>query len=368
MAYQFCTDCEGPISKNDNAMELSEFYIPRGGELFARISRYDDYLADVERRPGYKAGDTLKLILPFLKAFGATEEGMREFSRDRILLVPGAPEALERIRSRMDCFIISTSYAPYIEALCETIGFPKDRISCTEVHLDRYPLEGKDRQRMMDLTEEILRMEILNWPERGKGQQDLSDRDRETLQRLDEIFWKEIPSMGIGAVLTAVNPVGGPEKAKALIQSLERTGNGVCEVLYVGDSITDVEVFDLVRREGGVTVSFNGNRYALRSAEIACVSPHALVLSLLAEAFQKGGRQEVLAIVEGWERRGDLPSCFNETYKGQFAMVEERLRSQGLWIERPMLYRITEKNRDELTVRSEAFRKQVRGIEVGTLG
>ena len=75
MGCQFNTDCEGPISKNDNAMELSEFYIPNGHRLFAIVSKYDDYLADVERRPGYKAGDTLKLILPFLKAFGVRTRG-----------------------------------------------------------------------------------------------------------------------------------------------------------------------------------------------------------------------------------------------------------------------------------------------------
>lgn len=368
MAYQFCTDCEGPISKNDNAMELMEHYVPRGEKVFARLSRYDDYLADIERRPGYKAGDTLKLILPFLKAFGATEQGMREFSRSHILLVPGAAEALEEIRPRMESFIISTSYAPYIEALCETIGFPKDRVYCTEIALDHYPLEENERRRIVDLTEEILQMETLNWPKGVRGREELSDQDRRTLERLDEIFWQEIPSMGIGRVLQEANPLGGPAKAKALLGSLERTGNGLWEVLYVGDSITDVEAFDLVRREGGVTVSFNGNRYALRVAEIACLSTHALVLALLAEVFREGGRQGVLSMVEGWQDESSVSSRLGGTYGEQVSLLEGRLRSQGLVSEGPMLFRVTEENREELISRSEAFRKRVRGIEVGALG
>ena len=64
----FISDCEGPISKNDNAFELAANFIPNGDKLFANISKYDDVLADVLQKPGYSAGSTLKLILPFFKA------------------------------------------------------------------------------------------------------------------------------------------------------------------------------------------------------------------------------------------------------------------------------------------------------------
>ena len=67
MKQLFISDCEGPISKNDNAYELTEHFIPNGAQLFANISRYDDVLADVFAKPGYTAGSTLKLVLPSLK-------------------------------------------------------------------------------------------------------------------------------------------------------------------------------------------------------------------------------------------------------------------------------------------------------------
>ena len=70
----YVTDCEGPLTRNDNAQEIAERFIPDGAELFARISRYDDFLADVVRRPGYNAGDTLRLVPPFFKAFYVTDE------------------------------------------------------------------------------------------------------------------------------------------------------------------------------------------------------------------------------------------------------------------------------------------------------
>jgi len=343
MACQFNTDCEGPISKNDNAMELSEFYIPEGHHFFAMVSKYDDYLADIERRTGYKAGDTLKLILPFLKAFGATDEGMRQFSRENILLVPGAKEALRGISSVVEAFIVSTSYEPYIDALCDVIGFPKDRTYSTQLSLDRYRMRNEERERLIELAKEISGMEMIEWPEGAKALDNLSPKDQKLIKKLDQIFWKEIQGMSIGKILSEVNPVGGREKAKAVLNSLERTGNRLDEVIYVGDSITDVDAFDLVRKGGGVTISFNGNRYALRSAEIACLSPHASVLTTLTDAFRKEGREGLMAMVNAWN-----PNSFAEGY--------------------PKVCRITEENKVALISESEVFRKQVRGVAIGSLG
>ncbi len=105
---QINIDCEGPITQNDNAFELCRELIPSGGEFFARVSRYDDFLADVVQRPGYKAGDTLKLVLPFLKAFGATNRIMEEFSQRTLVLLPGAREMLPLLAGMAPTFIIST--------------------------------------------------------------------------------------------------------------------------------------------------------------------------------------------------------------------------------------------------------------------
>ena len=83
----FVTDCEGPISKNDNAFELAKSFVQDGDSFFALISKYDDVLADVVKKPTYKAGDTLRLILPFLKVYGATDNQIRDFVITVIILV-----------------------------------------------------------------------------------------------------------------------------------------------------------------------------------------------------------------------------------------------------------------------------------------
>ena len=85
MKRVFISDCEGPISKNDNAFEMTAHFVPNGDKLFTVISKYDDVLADVLKRANYTAGGTLKLILPFFKAYEVTDKKMQEFSAQNLL-------------------------------------------------------------------------------------------------------------------------------------------------------------------------------------------------------------------------------------------------------------------------------------------
>ena len=48
----YVTDCEGPLTRNDNAQEIAERFLPDGAEFFARLSKYDDFLVDVAHKPG----------------------------------------------------------------------------------------------------------------------------------------------------------------------------------------------------------------------------------------------------------------------------------------------------------------------------
>jgi len=350
----FVTDCEGPISKNDNAMELAAHFVPQGEGFFALLSSYDDYLAYVEERPGYKAGDTLRLILPFLKAFGATDEKIEEYSRAHILLVPGAEETLRFIREKMPTFIISTSYEPYIKALCEVIDFPFEAAYCTELELDQYPLPQKEEGYLREAAGEIARMPMIEWGEGASGLADLSSQGREVVQRLNQVFWEELAGMQIGRVLEEVDPIGGEGKAAAVRAILQRSGAEASEVMYVGDSITDLQALELVKKGGGFAVSFNGNAYAIQGAQVACLGKDTGIISIAAQLFAVEGAEGVIALLPQWD--------------------EERLRSAG--VEQALLAHlsggeigeITPDNQALWTERSQQFRKEVRGVGIGSLG
>ncbi|MEM2341777.1 MAG: hypothetical protein QXX94_05285 [Candidatus Bathyarchaeia archaeon] len=355
----FITDCEGPISKNDNAFELSSWLIPEGDKFFTLISRYDDVLADIIRRPGYKAGDTLKLIVPFLRAYGATNELMRLFSSESILLVPGARETLHYIRSIMPSFIVSTSYEPYIHALCDAIDFPKENVYCTKINIDKYELSADETHRLKSLREEIVKMPMIEIPQGAKSLSDLPLETQRTIKRLDEIFWNEIMGMKISLALKEINPVGGYEKAKAVKEIAAIFGRDLSSIIYVGDSITDVEPFRLVRDGGGLTISFNGNNYAIREAEIAVLSHHTIVLAILADQFKRFDKEHVLSLADNWDIRILEDYCSPHLLEQLKKLYPER----APWVER-----ITSKNMERLMQESTAFRKRVRGEAIGTLG
>lgn len=360
MTRQFTTDCEGPISKNDNAQELSAHLIPEGKAFFALVSKYDDFLADVLKKPDYKAGDTLKLILPFLIAFGATNRSIQNYSRSHILLVPGAHETLRFVRSQMASYIISTSYEPYIRALCDVVDFPVNQVFFTQVDVDRYPLDPDERSWLKDKASEIAAMEMLEWWDDAEGIEDLPGGHQETLERLDQIFWGAIPQMKIGRIFDEVNPVGGIEKANAVKKSLKTTGIALKDVMYVGDSITDVQALELVREHGGLAVSFNGNGYAVRSSQICCMSSNAKVIAILADTFNKLGRDAVLDLASSWEPEDLNRFSIDGNLLDWLNTIPKEIS--------PRVDLITDSNRKDLTVASEAFRKSVRGVEIGSLG
>jgi energy-converting hydrogenase A subunit R len=356
----FVTDCEGPISKNDNAFELTSSLVPHGDRFFAMVSRYDDVLADVVKKPGYKAGDTLRLIIPFLKAFGATDRKIRDFSARNVLLVPGAKDTLTFVRKFMPSFIVSTSYQQYISSLCSLTGFPFENTYCTRLNIDKYDIDEEETERLKELQMEIAALPMIEIPKKANSENEFSQRDQETIQRLDEIFWQTIPEMDSGGMLMEVNPVGGSEKAKAVQNIVEKIGCSLDMVMYVGDSITDVPPLRLVRESGGLAVSFNGNDYAVPESEVAVLSGNTTVTSVLAEAFSRQGKEGALRLVEEWDPSG---------LKNFSVSTELQERMSVLFPDGfPQVERVADDNLDRLKMESSVFRKTVRGEAIGKLG
>ncbi len=355
----FITDCEGPISKNDNAYELTEHFIPNGAMFYALISKYDDVQADVIKRPRYKAGDTLKLILPFLRAYGVMNKKIRKFSEEHILLVPGAKDTLRFVQGIMSSFIVSTSYEQYSRALCSLVGFPYENVYCTELNIDKYRIDREEIEKLKQLREEIAKMSMIRMPENASSLDDLSARDQEMTKRLDEIFWEEISAMECGRILKEVNPIGGFEKADAVRDIERKTDGSLFNAMYIGDSITDVQSFRLIRENRGLTVSFNGNSYAIREAEVAVLSDNTLVTSVLADVFNRLGKDYVIKLIEEWSYSALQRYCTPALQNRIFELYSKTL---------PKVEIITSSNKERLVKESTAFRKAVRGEAVGALG
>jgi energy-converting hydrogenase A subunit R len=161
--------------------------------------------------------------------------------------------------------------------------------------------------------------------------------------------------MQIGRVLEEVDPVGGEAKAAAVRAILQRTGAEVSEVMYVGDSITDVQALEMVKRGGGLAVSFNGNAYAIKAANVACLARDTGIISICAQLFASAGREGVLVLLPRWGRE----------VLHAVGIAEEQLTLLAPDAE---IGEITPDNQARWIERSQEFRKQVRGIRIGSLG
>ena len=360
MKRVFVSDCEGPISKNDNAYELMAQFVPGGDKLFSIISRYDDVLADVVKRKGYNAGDTLKLVLPFLKAHDVTDKQMQKFSAQNLRLIAGTKETMKYLSGLADAFIVSTSYEHYIRALCECLGFPFKNTYCTRLSIDKYGLSEQEKAKLKATAQEIVAMTMIAIPSGAKSLEAFSIRDQETIMRLDEIFWNEIPTMCCNKIFSEVSPVGGEQKAQAIRDITEKTEAPLSGVMYVGDSITDIQAFQLVRESGGLTVSFNGNDYAVKNSEVSVMSENNVITAAIADVFIRHGKTEALSVIKKWTPEILKKSIVNKSLLNRlFTLYQKDL---------PKVQIVTTKNMESLSKESSEFRKQVRGEAVGKLG
>ncbi len=333
------SDCEGPLSANDNAFELAGHFIEDGERFFQIVSHYDDILADEIKRPGYNAGSTLKLILPFLKAYGATNQNMKDFSQENVLLIPGARATLGLLQFIMPTYIVSTSYEPYIRALCDLTNFSFNQCYCTRLDLDSHPLGNADQEKLRQF-----RLSIVDNPD---------------FENLERIFWEELPEMEIYSLVDEVNPVGGEAKKEAVLDIMEKRSFQASDLMYVGDSITDVQPLNFAKENGGIALSFNGNEFALDNASIAAISDNTVITSVIADLFNRYDLKVVQDFALSFEK--DPEKAVQEhPLNPQLAskLVETNTR----------LEMVTENNREELKEESSKFRKRVRGESIGGLG
>jgi energy-converting hydrogenase A subunit R len=355
----FISDCEGPISKNDNAFEVASRFLPDGDKLFANVSKYDDVLADVLKKPGYSSGSTLKLILPFFKAYDVTDKKMQQFSEKNIVLIANSKSTLQHVQAVAETFIVSTSYEHYIKALCKALDFPYKNTYCTKVSLDKYAIRPKEKERLKQIAREISQMNLINISPTAKALEDFSHSDQAAIQRLDDVFWSELPEMSAGKMLSDVVTGGGEQKAEAIRDVVKRSGAELADVMYVGDSITDVEAFKLVRANGGLTVSFNGNSYAVKNAEVAVLSESNLVTAAIADLFCRFGEEKTISTLQAWS----YDALKNRGLDGSLLRQLADLYPDGL----PKAKIVTAQNMESLVKESSEFRRKVRGVAIGRL-
>ncbi|MBQ6220532.1 MAG: hypothetical protein IJJ47_12430 [Methanosphaera sp.] len=334
----YVTDCEGPLSINDNAYEISDYFIQEGGKFFSILSNYDDML--VERKTeNYLAGSTLKLILPFFKAVGLTEQDLIDFSEDNIFMVKGAYSMIKYVRDIMPFYIVSTSYNQYIKALCDKTGFIYENTYSTQLELDKYDLSDEEQELLISIQENILL--------------------DSSFDNINHLFTDVISKMEINKLIDSVVPVGGIGKRDAVLDIIDKNSYEPYNLMYSGDSITDCEALEYAKDNEGISISFNGNIHSIKSASISITSTNNLILAVIADIFKNKGNDAVY----------DFISSYNENpLETIFSTSVDKEVKQDLLLTKPSIDIITEDNAEQLNEKSKIVRNKVRGTNIGNLG
>jgi energy-converting hydrogenase A subunit R len=117
-----------------------------------------------------------------------------------------------------------------------------------------------------------------------------------------------------------------------------------------------------VKEGDGLAVSFNGNRYCVSLADIACIAENTIVTSILIDCFDKHKKAGVIELVENhWNPEGFRRFHIDPSLVEQF----EELLSQSKQLNATV---ISDSNREILIKESEAMRKRIRGLAIGNLG
>ena len=343
----FITDCEGPLTLNDNAFELAAKVIENGDELFKVLSLYDDYLADVVKVENYKAGNTLKLILPFFACENLTNRDMVKFSQNNIYSVRDSKFLLSYLKKAMNIYIVSTSYGQYIEAVSNYMDVDFKNTFYTDVDVDVLNLDDGEIEKIEQFKKLIL-------------------ENPNDYELFDDIFFNQITKMGIYEKIKDIEVVGGEGKKLAIDKIIERDGIDINNMLYIGDSITDVEPLQFARKNNGISISFNGNEYPLKVAEIAIVSPSAVTTAVIANIYAKYDKNKVLKFIEDYNESDNLKELF-----GKYDIdleIREKFFEVFEGKDYPIIQTVTDENYEDILKSSKHMRNNIRGQDIGGLG
>ncbi|MGV9198131.1 MAG: HAD hydrolase family protein [Promethearchaeia archaeon] len=274
-----CWDLEGPLSVTDFAAELGKRLRDAPeldladydmGEFFFMISNYDDYLIDnpgIKEKlniPEYQPGDTLRLLAPlYVAAF--SEDQLFDLAQNHLGILPGSQELMALLHKEWEIFVISTSYTQFAYTVTEKLDIPRDHVYCTELPIEKLKSEVSN---INESVKVLIHQIFQKYLDSGKNL-------NRVLADLNEYFWKSTANEYV-KIMNHVAVRGGERKEKAVEDIVERTDVPISEMIALGDSITDINMLKRVSKEGGIAVSFNGNRYSLRRANIAVTTPNNL--------------------------------------------------------------------------------------------
>jgi len=294
-----CWDLEGPISVIDFAAELGKklnnklelnLHEYNMGEFFTMISNYDDYIIDVPgvkeklNIPEYQPGDTLRLMAPlYTSCF--TDEELLSLAKSNLGLLPGCREIMKILQKDWDIFVISTSYTHFAYTVTAALEIPQDHVYCTDLNIQQLKKGLSNIEDAVNvLIRDIFKKYLLN------------NKDLDSIvEDLNDFFWIS-PESDYIRIMNQVIVRGGKGKELAVEEISKRTSIPISEMIALGDSITDINMLQRLSDDGGIAISFNGNRFSVEHANVALTTSNCFGVLPIFQA-----NKSIKNFLENWE-------------------------------------------------------------------
>ncbi len=349
---QLICSCIGFMTQNDCTRDLCERYIPKGGKFYDLMVRYDMISAYVLNRQDSRAGGYLRHIVPFLKAFGATDHDMHKFCMDSFHLMPGIEHTMHYLNNLLPTFISTSSFEHTALGLSERLDLPIMMFDSTRVDLDQTDMPRRDGKTLREVANEIVKLKVPTVRYESGVQQYLDDTDVKMMTLLDGVMNSGIQDTEASPMMKNMRSVGVNEKAYALLDLRKRMNIDLDGTAFIGGDNLDYHALDLVRDGGGLALSFNGSELAIRGCNIAAMTRDTTVASVLVQEFYHKGMEAVFDLVSNWDRESLKKRDFPDP-NVMNRMLEENARKL------PEVRIVDKQNLDEIIVKSEQYRKKL---------
>lgn len=350
----FVSSCRGFLTRNDPLMDICERYIDNGRKFLNVLRRYDDMITYVLGREEATAGSAIKWVVPFLKAFGATDNGMYRWCQDHLEMMPNAETTMRYITNLMPTSIITSNYEHSMMPVMDLLDAAECNMTCTQMSLDFANLGRMESRKLREIATEISSLRIPKVEYEINVPMEVDAADVRIVKRLDELLHNEIPSMSSMSLMETVEPMNSFKKGYTLMNMRRETNIDFSGTVMVGSDQTDFQMMDLVRDNDGLAIAFNGAEFAVRGCNVCVMSNDTTVASVLTHEFFNGGIQSVMELVSNWDRK------FLQNYdSGDKNLMNRMLADHPRKL--PEVILVDKNNVDEVSKRSDAYRKKLLG-------
>ncbi len=354
--YQINSDYEGEFSPNDAALDAFSHilfkreivdFLEEGRMIYRIISTFDDVSAELRKgmkdapeilkELDYTSGDTLRLVPVFMRALGVTDKELMEIYKEIGEFYPGAIEGAKDIQKKLgnELNIISTSWLDFLYSMNDGI-VPREHIYGTPMELDRYKFAEKEKGKILDSLREMIKLkkqgkliEIVLEKSDGTditSYDELSKKQKEAYEIMEEIFWKdlaEIPT--VMQMYKKINPRGSIDKAKAVEDAVKKANILRKKTIGVGDSSTDRKMLNLIRENGGITLTHNAKGSAIKYGEFNLITENYYITVPLVAIANAKGKDGLIDLARNWDYYNLLDELRKSVDKKTYRIIRHKL-------------------------------------------